>query len=122
MGWRSLALIFCLASVHPVTAQTPQSRSFPWLSFWTSTKTCPSVGCCPDDYCRKPCPILAPIARCGTPDDYCRKTAPCLLDVLRGCGCDDYCRKTVPGLLCPPQSSYLRCAPCDAPPQARARP
>jgi hypothetical protein len=113
MRWRSLALILCVAWAGPGMAQTPQPRPFPWLGIWTSTKTCPSIGCCADDYCRKPCPGILPISRCGTLDDYCRKPMPCVLDVLRCGSCDDYCRKMLPGLLCPPQSPGLRCTPCE---------
>jgi hypothetical protein len=76
---------------------------------WTSN--CPSLGGSTPDYCRKPCPVLQPIDRCGSCDDYCRKPMPCLTDVSRCGECDDYCRKSIPCLLCPPLSPYLYYGP-----------
>jgi len=99
-------------------SQSP-SRQHSWFDFW---KTCPSTGSCPDDYCRKPCPMIIAVPRCGGPNDYCRKPMPCLKDLLRGGSCDDYCRKPLPCLLCPPASPYLRCVPCEVHGPSTARP
>ena len=78
------------------------------LRCWWNTSVCPSLGGSPDDYCRKPCPMLTPVSRCGLHDDYCRKRPPCLTDVSHCGGVDDYCRKRMPCLLCPPLSPYLQ--------------
>jgi hypothetical protein len=110
MRWLPLAAILFLASAGPLTAQTPIPKHGAWFDFWTCAKTCPGVGCCPDDYARKPCPLIL-TTRGGGPDDYCRKPMPCVADLLRCGGPVDYCRKPMPTLLCPPLSSFLRCAP-----------
>jgi hypothetical protein len=112
MRWLSLAMIVCLAWGGRSMAQSPHARPTSWLNCF-STKVCPSIGCCPDDYCRKPMPCLYDVLPGCNGDDYCRKPMPCLYDVLRGCGGDDYCRKAMPCLLCPPLSPSLQCAPCE---------
>src|SRR5688572_30645323 len=119
MGRRFLSLVLCLAWAGAGAAGTPPSGEACRPGGGCDLNGCPSLGCCPDDYCRKPCPVLFPPALCGGPDDYCRKPFPCLGDVPRCGGPDDYCRKALPCLLCQPWSPYLRCgppAPCCAPP------
>src|ERR1043166_2082302 len=107
MNWRTFAVVLCLACAGTAMAQSPtRSTCWPWTS---CAKTCPSIGGCPDDYCRKPCPVLCPVLRCGAADDYCRKPSPCLTNIASGGACDDYCRKALPSLLCPPCSPYLQC-------------
>jgi len=63
---------------------------WPWL--WGQMPR-PSPTC-PDDYCRKPLPCVAPVKNFG-PDDYCRKPLPCVVPV-KDFGPDDYCRKPLP--------------------------
>jgi hypothetical protein len=111
MWQRLFTIILCVVWAGPGMTQSP-ARQHSWLTCWTNgTKTCPSVGCCPDDYCGKPCPVIADVSRCGGPNDYCRKPMPCLADIFRCGGCDDYCRKPLPSLLCPPCSPFLQCGP-----------
>ena len=83
-----------------------------WQHWWT--RACPSVGCCPDDYVRKPMPPICPLPCHGGPDDYCRKPMPYIRPVPCGGSVDDYCRKPLPCLLCPPLSPYLQCGPSHA--------
>jgi hypothetical protein len=78
-----------------------------WQRWWT--RACPSIGCCPDDYVRKPMPPICPLPCGGGPDDYCRKPMPYIRPVPCGGSVDDYCRKPLPYLLCPPLSPYLQC-------------
>jgi hypothetical protein len=111
MGRSLLTMVVCCFCVSHANAQAPQPARHRWLAPWN----CPRTGCCPDDYCPKSCPLIHPVGRCGCPDDYCVKPMPHLTDVSR-CGvCDDYCRKSLPGLLCPPLTQYLKCAPQCAP-------
>jgi hypothetical protein len=106
-----LGFVILLASVGSAAADPPAPLLPCWQRWWLGTANCPSVGCCPDDYCRKPLPCV-PVVRCGGPDDYCRKPLPCV-PVVRCGGPDDYCRKPLPCLLCPPWSPYLQCGPPD---------
>ena len=69
MGRRLFALIICCLWFNAANAHSPQQARMGWLTPWT----CPKFGCCPDDYCPKPCPIINPFSRCGGPDDYCLK-------------------------------------------------
>jgi hypothetical protein len=106
-------VVVCMAWAGQAFAQAPCSRcenGSPGCCKW---QTCPSVGCCPDDYCRKPCPLINPLSYCGGCDDYCRKPEPCIANISRCGSCDDYCRKPLPCLLCPPQSPYLQCGPSE---------
>ena len=81
----------------------------------TGTRLCPPTSCCPDDYARKPFPLIpCPPANCS-PDDYCRKPFPLIPCLPRCGGPDDYCRKLMPYLLCPPLSPYLQCGPAACP-------
>jgi len=91
------------------------SQVYDWHSGWCRTSSCPPIGCCPDDYARKPCPNIAQVGHCGGPDDYCRKPMPDVTCVPHCGGPDDYCRKPMPCLLCPPITPYLRCGPADGP-------
>lgn len=124
MGWRSLTWALCLIWVGPALAQHPVAGGHR-LGCSKPPHRCPSIGCCPDDYVRKPCPLIQPLCYCGAVDDFCRKAAPCISN-LRYCGdCDDYCRKPLPCLLCPPLSPYLQCgscSPCGAPDAGCASP
>jgi hypothetical protein len=96
-------VVACAQSAHADDLMFGRSRSPRSLH----GAVCPSLGCVPDDYCRKPCPTLIPVSRCSGPDDYCRKAPPCIMDFPR-CGvADDYFRKSIPCLLCPPLSPYL---------------
>jgi len=104
----SLALACSALAEPPVDAPRPHL-----LSHWLWTRNCPPTGCCPDDYCRKPLPIV-PLVHCGGHDDYCRKPLPTVPLVHCG-GHDDYCRKPLPTLLCPPLSPYLQCGPPNGP-------
>lgn len=114
MGLRILTVLVSLVCVVGQGLAQHPARQTTWPSSAAGcAKTCPSIGCCIDDYCRKAFPMILNVSRCGSPDDYCRKIIPCLTDVFGGCGCDDYCRKALPNLLCPPQSPYLRCGPCE---------
>lgn len=109
MSWQRFAVVLSLLWAGSGMAQT-HTRPHPWIWPWTNAgKTCPPIGCCPDDYCRKPCPVIVPVPRCGGPDDYCRKPMPCITDIPRCGTCDDYCRKPLPCLLCPPLTPYLKC-------------
>jgi hypothetical protein len=105
-----LAVILMLIWTGMNMAQSPCSEKKHCLS---ATNGCHSLGCCPDDYRRKPCPAIYPIGHCGGCNDYCRKAMPCIGDIARCGSCDDYCRKPLPTLLCPPCSPYLRCGPAD---------
>ena len=104
-----LGILLGLAWVSLASADPPAATTRPfWQRLWPTT-CCPPVGCCPDDYVRKPMPSICPLPRCGTVDDYCRKPQPCV-PALPRCGLpDDYCRKTLPCLLCPTLSPYLQC-------------
>ena len=76
---------------------------------------CPGINlyrpcpCCPDDYCCKPAPCVAPFCCCG-PNDYCCKPLPCVAPFCC-CGCDDYCAKPMPCI-----------SPCYTPPGATCGP
>lgn len=107
MVWRTLTLALCLVCLGQAAAQSHGPRS--WFGGWW--KTCPSIGCCPDDYDRKPCPTLIPLPPCNGPDNYCRKIMPWLSDIPHCGSPDDYCRKSIPSLLCPPFSPHLQCGP-----------
>ena len=107
-----IGLAVCLALVGHVAADPPVGSPRALWQRWCAP-VCPSVGCCPDDYCRKPIPCVPPV-QCGGPDDYCRKPIPCVPPVPCG-GPDDYCRKSLPCLLCPPASPYLQCGPANGP-------
>jgi hypothetical protein len=113
MGWRSISMALCLIWVGQAIAQSPDFKMPHGPASCAPNNGCPSVGCCPDDYCRNPCPAICSIPRCGGPDDYCRKPQPCLTAIPRCGGCDDYCRKPLPTLLCPPWSPFLQCGPSD---------
>src|SRR6516164_3072689 len=104
-----IGLLLGIACVGHVAADPPTAapRHF-WQHWWT--QACPPVGCCPDDYVRKPMPPICPLPCGGGPDDYCRKPMPCVPPLPHG-GPDDYCRKPLPCLLCPPLSPYLQCGP-----------
>ena len=68
----------------------------------------PPIGCCPDDYCRKPWPCIPCLSGCFECDNYCRKPFPCI-PCLSGCfECDNYCRKPYPDF-CWPVSRDLKC-------------
>jgi hypothetical protein len=101
-----IGVLGCLVLAGYVGADPPH----PFWRGWCAP-LCPSTGCCPDDYVRKPLPCV-PVIRCGGPDDYCRKPLPCV-PVIRCGGPDDYCRKPLPCLLCPPLTPYLQCGPSD---------
>jgi hypothetical protein len=108
MKWNyCIGIALCLALAGSVAADPPGEKPR-WLHSHWWTRVCPSLGCCPDDYVRKPMPPIC-LARCGERDDYCRKPYPCLTDVSRCGGPDDYCRKSLPCLLCPPLTPYLQC-------------
>jgi hypothetical protein len=63
--------------------------------------------CCPDNYCRKPCPCVAhPQGWC--PDDYRCKPLPCPCHPI-GWYPDDYCRKPMPSLCWPPLRANVSC-------------
>jgi hypothetical protein len=106
--WWLVGLLF-LAWAPLAHADHPDDSAPFWRNWRLVARTCPSVGCCPDDYDRKAGPALITIPRCGDPDDYCRKPTPCIPAVPRCGGPDDYCRKALPCLLCPPLSPYLQC-------------
>jgi hypothetical protein len=108
-----IAVLLGLVWAGSVAATDPQVWGLPhlWRPWWNGGRVCPSVGCCPDDYCRKPMPCICPVPRCGSCDDYCRKPMPCLCPVPRCGSCDDYCHKPLPCLLCPPLTPYLQCGP-----------
>ena len=114
MGWRPFALLVCLLVADHAAAQHPPAPRHPWHGIWSMLNGCPPLGCCPDDYCRKPMPA-APPRDCGGADDYCRKPMPCISSIPRSCICDDYCRKPLPTMLCPPLTPYLQCGPQCAP-------
>lgn len=107
----SLGILLSMAWVSFAGADPPIATARPFWQHWWSTSACPPVGCCPNDYVRKPMPAIGPVPRCGGVDDYCRKPLPCVPTVPR-CGMpDDYCRKALPWLLCPPLSPFLQCGP-----------
>ncbi len=109
MTLRALAMMILLSMVSgsPLRADDARCGFRLWSRPWLRVSDCPHLGGSCDDYCRKPCPTVIPVSRCGCPDDYCRKTAPCITPVL-GCGCpDDYRKKSMPCHLCPPRSPYL---------------
>jgi hypothetical protein len=109
-----VGLLLCLAWADHVNAQPQaQPRRPCWHDWCNWAPLCPPVGCCPDDYVRKPFPSLCPTPCCGGPDDYCRKPLPCVPAVPCCGGPDDYCRKPLPCLLCPPITPYLQCGPAD---------
>jgi len=103
-----------LACIGAALAEDAPLRCRSCPNCCTHTTVCPSLGGCPDDYCRKPFPNIIGASRCGGPDDYCRKPAPCLTDVSRCGGPDDYCKKSIPSLLCPPATLHLRCISAEA--------
>jgi len=106
MNWRHcLSVAILLTSVGNILADPPSSPLHRW---WA--RVCPSTGCCPDDYVRKPMPSVC-VPLCGGVDDYCRKPFPCLTPVGRCGSVDDYCHKSLPCLLCPPLTPYLQCHP-----------
>jgi hypothetical protein len=111
MARRCLVTILCLAWATAALAQAPRPKTNDRAGFWRGGNCCPSLGCCADDYDRKPFPCIIPLARCGGPDDYCRKPQPCIIPIPRCGGCDDYCRKPLPSLLCPPCLPNLNCGP-----------
>jgi hypothetical protein len=113
MRWCA-GLLLCLAWAGRVNADG--DWGLPCLSWlhWSHWAVCPSVGCCPDDYVRKPFPRLYCVSHCGGPDDYCRKPFPPAPPLPCHGTPDDYCRKPFPTLLCPPHSPYLQCGPPDA--------
>jgi hypothetical protein len=113
-GRACIGMMICLTWAGHVVADPPVVTSHSSCHWFQYKPVCPSVGCCPDDYVRKPLPWLSPIACCGGPDDYCRKPFPTNLGVPTCGGPDDYCRKPLPRLLCPPWSPYLRCGPPEA--------
>src|SRR5262245_4973331 len=104
MRCRLLILIVSLTCTGMAAADPPK---------WTKASCCPNLGCCPDDYCKKPCPSICPVPCCGGPCDYCRKPFPYIAEVGRCGGPNDYCRKPMPCLLCPPTSPYLQCGTSD---------
>jgi hypothetical protein len=55
----------------------------------------PLLRGCPDDYCRKPFPLVHCIW-CCEPDDYCRKPYPWIWQMCHYCGPDDYDRNPMP--------------------------
>jgi hypothetical protein len=86
-----LALVVAAAGhVGRVGAAEPGGRWWPW-NWCAYRQPCP---CCPDDYCPKTLPAVAPVKRFGK-DDYCPKTLPCTAPVKRF-GTDDYCPKPLP--------------------------
>ena len=110
VGLWILSLSWCAAAA----ATEPKSC---WWSWYPSLKPCP---CCPDDYCAKVLPCVAPVRDHG-PDDYCPKPLPGVCPV-KCCGKDDYCPKpcpSVPRCYYPP---WMVCVPppgCDPGPQHR---
>jgi hypothetical protein len=106
-----LAILVGLLFLGHAAAQSPTAPKGHRFPLWSCLNGCPNLGCCPDDYCRKPCPVINPISRCGSPDDYCRKPLPHLCNVPHCGTCNDYCRKPLPTLLCPPLTQYLQCPP-----------
>lgn len=107
-----MAVLVLFAGAACVTADPPKTAPQPcWHGWWHHSAACPPIGCCPDDYVRKPFPLLTPIPCGGGPNDYCRKPFPSILPV-KYCGSpNDYGRKLFPCLLCPPPSLYLQCVP-----------
>jgi hypothetical protein len=113
--WTSVMLIAACAT------QTEAADPFGWRSSWRNCnptmRICPSMGCCPDDYDRKPCPAISACLIHRGPDDYCRKPLPCLPAVAWNGDQDDYCRKPMPCLLCPNSPAWFQCGAlrnCDA--------
>src|SRR5215218_6729370 len=103
--WWIVWLIVATTSAQAL-AECPSACTPFCHSSWLSPQVWPRIGCCPDDYVRKPCINCLVVPRCGTCDDYCRKPMPCV--PLTRCGSeDDYCRKPMPTLLCPRPSEYM---------------
>ena len=115
MNWRyCIGWAVCLTWAGFVAADPPMATPRPFWQCWLYRPLCPPVGCCPDDYARKPYPSIYQVGHCGGVDDYCRKPIPSV--PLTHCGGpDDYCRKPLPTLLCPPPSPYLQCGGCEGP-------
>jgi hypothetical protein len=110
-----IGLVLGLAWITSAAADPPVQSPPCWHGWWQHSKACPPIGCCPDDYHRKPFPLITSIPCGGGPDDYCRKPFPVIAPV-KYCGrLDDYCRKPFPCLLCPPPSPYLQCGPAAGP-------
>ena len=109
-----LGVVLSLACAGTLHAEPPTTSNW-WcgLGKWTWTQNCPSTGCCPDEYMRKPFPSICPVCYCGGPDDYCRKPLPCVPALPYCGGPDDYCCKPMPCLLCPPLTPWLQCGPAD---------
>ena len=105
------ALITIASTALPVAAQAQS----PWMLFdgcgWSFPKLCKEWQerrCwCPDDYCAKPLPGVAP-NKPGCIDDYCPKRLPCVPPNAKGCT-DDYCPKSCPLLLGPLCEPWYRC-------------
>jgi hypothetical protein len=83
-------VIFGLGQCASAPATEP-NRCWWSCSWFSALKPCPS---CPDDYCAKKLPCVAPVT-CRGPDDYCCKPLPGVCPV-KCCGKDDYCPKPCP--------------------------
>ena len=79
-----------------------------WRPWCPLEQHCP---CCPDDYCKKPLPLLCPVRSCG-PDDYCPKPLP-LTSPLKCGGVDDYCPNAGPIHLPPCYPPWYTCRPAN---------
>ena len=74
----------------------------------TSECSLPILKGCPDDYCRKPMPVIKCVS-CGGPDDYCRMPWPRIWQMYSCGGDDDYDRKPCPSPCRPMDTSQYRC-------------
>ena len=109
--WRStLGLAFALSLCSALCWGGDPATKGSWLSGLIPCCGPPSIGCCPDDYCRKPLPCVPCPSPCRLCDDYCRKPFPCIPCPVNCRTCDNYCRKPFPHF-CWPVTGNLVCVP-----------
>lgn len=108
----AIAAVLLLPSFSKWKAEPPLlAPSNP--GYYAAFRHCPTLKCCPDDYCRPPCPFIHKFCGCEA-NDYCRPPCPF---IHRFCGCEpnDYCRPPFPCLLCPPCFDHYTCGTGDCP-------
>ena len=101
-------VLACIGAVRVSAQTTPPTPACPGPgASCTPAKLCG----CPNDYSRKPWPVVWCMPRCGVGDDYCPKAEPWLWRLNLCQGCDDYLRKPCPSPCRPLDTSRYHCWP-----------
>jgi len=108
-AWLALVLVFLAGNRLPAEPPEPGSSAWSW-KYWCHPGLW-GPWSCPDDYCRKPPPLVDCPKWCG-PDDYCRKPPP-VVGCPKWCGPNDYLPKPPPCVGPPLVGSWYRCGPGD---------